>query len=399
MILLGFMIVPTEGTGQGLSWFSWAASSGPTQTFSPEMYEDYLLTGHTPHPAVVRIVAPEAGGTSLGSGVLVDVNRSQGLVITNWHVVRDSRSAVLVQFPDGFQSAGTVARFDQSWDLALLVIWRPDIDPVPIADTPAAIGEQLTIAGYGRGPYRESTGVCTQFLAPSPGLPLEMLELVATARQGDSGGPIFNARGQIAGILFGQQGGHTAGTNSIRVRSFLASVGSTGVSGIPKVQPSNSMAIAQRPTDPRLTPPSALALEPPGVSSKSTSRFPSAEILSTTAGIPATTSPSFTAVNPIPEESQSIEKILEEDHGAPLPVRNATTTRHNAVHQEHTPDTIDSGNLFAPETEEKNSSLFSFLNRSSSLMDDAQNIMAIIGAASLAFFGLKALLGRSRETA
>ena len=43
-----------------------------------------------PHPAVVRITALERGGASLGSGALVDVNDTYGLVVTNWHVVRDA---------------------------------------------------------------------------------------------------------------------------------------------------------------------------------------------------------------------------------------------------------------------------------------------------------------------
>ena len=90
------------------------------QPFDPELFSDYLLSDQTPHPAVARIIAPESTGVSLGSGVLVDVNGSQGLVLTNWHVIRDSRSAVLVQFADGFQSAGTVIRFDEAWDLAAI---------------------------------------------------------------------------------------------------------------------------------------------------------------------------------------------------------------------------------------------------------------------------------------
>ena len=115
-------------------------SAGPAKAvWTPQNLADYLLTGQTPHPAVARIIAPESSSTSLGSGVLVDINRSQGLVLTNWHVVRDSRSAVLVQFPDGFQSAGTVVRWDEAWDLAALVIWKPRATPVTIASAPPAI--------------------------------------------------------------------------------------------------------------------------------------------------------------------------------------------------------------------------------------------------------------------
>jgi hypothetical protein len=194
----------------------------------PDAFTDYLATGQTPRPAVARIVAPDAGGTSVGSGVLVDANASQALVLTNAHVVRECRGAVLVQFADGFQSAGTVLRKDEAWDLAAIVIWRPEIQPLPIARSLPAVGEPLTIAGYGRGPYREQSGPCTQYLSPGSGLPNELVELAATARQGDSGGPILNGRGEVAGILFGEGDGRTIGAAASRVRGFLKEVGSVG---------------------------------------------------------------------------------------------------------------------------------------------------------------------------
>jgi len=197
------------------------------------MFSDYLMTGQEPRPAVARVVAPDGTGTSLGSGVLVDINASQALVLTNWHVVRDSRSAVLVQFPDGFQSAGTVLRVDATWDLAAIVIWKPNVEPVQLSLQAPAIGETLTIAGYGRGPYREVSGGCTQYLSPGSGQPMELVELVGEARQGDSGGPIFNSQGQLAGVLFGESGGRTIGASSPRVRAFLASIGSDGYTAAP----------------------------------------------------------------------------------------------------------------------------------------------------------------------
>jgi hypothetical protein len=137
---------------------------------------------------------------------------------------------LLVQFPDGFQSAGTVIRWDEAWDLAAIVIWKPSAAPVPVAAQPPAIGEPLTIAGFGRGSYREETGPCLDYLSPGTGYGKEFVELRATARQGDSGGPIFNARRELAGVLFGQNEGRTLGSCSSRVRAFLATAGSTGFS-------------------------------------------------------------------------------------------------------------------------------------------------------------------------
>jgi hypothetical protein len=236
-------IVCTGSAVAQQSWWGWGFGGNPTANWSADNLADYMYTGHTPHPAVARIVAPESSGASLGSGVLVDVNQSQGLVLTNWHVVRDSKSAVLVQFPDGFQSAGTVVRWDEAWDLAALVIWKPRATPVSIAATPPAIGETLTIAGFGRGSYREESGQCLDYLSPTTGYPREFVELKATARQGDSGGPIFNASGELAGVLFGQSDGRTIGSCSTRVKTFLAAVGSHGFVPTPIAEFSDARAI------------------------------------------------------------------------------------------------------------------------------------------------------------
>jgi len=218
---------PARAQGAPWKWFM-PDPSAATAQWSPEAFADFLSSGQPPHPAVVRIVAPEGGGTSIGSGVLVDVNATQGLVLTNWHVIRGATSAVLVQFPDGFQSAGTVVRWDEAWDLAAIVIWKPPATPLEVADAPPQPGEPLTIAGFGRGVYREETGECTEYLSPGTGYPKEFVELKATARQGDSGGPIFNERRELAGVLFGQNEGRTIGSCSTRVRAFLGSVGSSG---------------------------------------------------------------------------------------------------------------------------------------------------------------------------
>jgi hypothetical protein len=229
-LMVWLFAVATLPVEAQLPWgFGSAPQPSPNNSnWEPEVFSDYLLSGQTPHPAVVRIVAAEKAGASLGSGVLVDANREQAIVLTNWHVVRDSRSAVLVQFPDGFQTAGTVVRWDEAWDLAALVIWKPPATPVPLAATPPAPGDLLTIAGYGRGPYRAQTGRCTEYLSPGTGYPKEFVELAAGARQGDSGGPILNDRGELAGVLFGQNSGRTIGSCSTRLRTFLASVGSSG---------------------------------------------------------------------------------------------------------------------------------------------------------------------------
>ncbi len=174
-----------------------------------------------PNPAVVRVVVSDRDGTSLGSGSLVAVNESSGLVLTNWHVVRDAAGPIIVVFPDGFRSGAYLLRTDRDWDLAALAIRRPNVAPIAISNVAPRPGEELTIAGYGSGLYRAVTGRCTQYVSPGGNQPFEMVELAAPARNGDSGGPILNKRGELAGVLFGSSFGRTAGSYCGRLRWFL----------------------------------------------------------------------------------------------------------------------------------------------------------------------------------
>jgi hypothetical protein len=232
----------------------------------------------TPHPSVARITVIEKDGISYGSGTLVDSRGQFGLVVTNWHVIRDAAGQITVEFPDGFKSPAEVAKTDKDWDLAALSIYRPNCTPVAVSATAPQPGETLTIAGYGSGDYRMSSGPCTQYLAPGVDFPYEMVELAAEARQGDSGGPILNQKGELAGVLFGSGPGYTSGSYGGRVRSFLETVvpggapGSDGQSSIAALGSSaphatalhQPIAPADTPTQPPANqlPQDALALTP-----------------------------------------------------------------------------------------------------------------------------------------
>jgi S1-C subfamily serine protease len=181
------------------------------------------LTGQ-PHPAVARIRSLESNATSFGSGTLVYRQGKQGILITNYHVIKDAQDDILVTFPNGFRSSAKVVATDPRWDLAALLIWAPEIQPVVITDNPAKPGDTLTIAGYGSGRYQASSGICSQYVSPGTNQPPEMVELRTVARQGDSGGPIFNQNGELAGVLFGAGWRTTAGSYSGRVKKFLVPV-------------------------------------------------------------------------------------------------------------------------------------------------------------------------------
>jgi hypothetical protein len=256
-----------------------------TAASSPYLHGVHLARDR-PHPAVARIIVPEGNtAVSYGSGTLVDVRDQFGLVVTNWHVVRDGTGEVEVVFPDGFRSKARPLKVDSDWDLAALVIWRPQVKPVPLATRAPQPGDQLTICGYGSGQYRAATGRCTQYYAPSLDLPQHMVELDVEARQGDSGGPIFNDRGELAGVLFGAGHGTTLGSFGGRVESFLGTlapdIGRAGNTAIaqqnespPAVHPAGTVHVAHaaQPESASLTGPQPLAVEPAAAKTPTTAQ-------------------------------------------------------------------------------------------------------------------------------
>lgn len=211
----------------------------------------------TPHPAIVRVIVAEKDGISLGSGTLIDVRGEWGLVISNWHVVRDAAGPVQIQFANGQVAPATVVKTDSDWDLAALSVHKPIAAPIPLSATAPQPGESLMIAGYGSGSYRVARGRVTQYLAPGVKFPYEIVELSAGARQGDSGGPILNERGELAGVLFGSAGGLTSGSYVGRVRDFLTGVLPSGTAATMPLaaSPTAKFPVPSSPAAPSMLPP------------------------------------------------------------------------------------------------------------------------------------------------
>jgi len=184
-------------------------------------------------PYVVRVIAFDSDGQSFGTGSYVGTYGEYGVILTNWHVICETEGLVHVHFPldfssFGFSSFGAVVKSDRIWDLALIAISKPplSIPTLPVSQTASKPGDPLWIAGFGSGAYRIVEGRCVRYLAPDPKdgstLPSEIMEVSVSARKGDSGGPILNQKGELAGVLFGSDMiRNTAGSYCERVNRFL----------------------------------------------------------------------------------------------------------------------------------------------------------------------------------
>ncbi len=175
------------------------------------------------HRSVVRVVNAQTGSRSFGSGTLLDKNDRHGLVLTCAHLFREGVGTVSVVFQDGHTYGARVLKLDRAWDLAALLIYAPEAGAVRLADNPPAPGDALSSCGYGHdGRFWCNRGRALQYVVASGTASAETLEISGTARQGDSGGPIINARGELVGVVLATNGRVVVGTCCKRIRRFLA---------------------------------------------------------------------------------------------------------------------------------------------------------------------------------
>lgn len=216
-------------------WTSWwmivgwiaAAVEAPAQTCGPNGCPLPPRPAAAAHPAVCRVIHSLPGGLRcLGSGVLVDKEGQYGLVITCQHLFRDGPGATQVIFPDGQAFEARLVQQDPAADLAALLIAQPSADPVPVADAPPQPGEPVQSCGYGPdGRYWCNQGRVVGYARTASAAGWETLELTGRARQGDSGGPVFNAQGQLVAVLWGTDGRSVSAAYCGRVDRFLQQTG------------------------------------------------------------------------------------------------------------------------------------------------------------------------------
>ena len=156
-----------------------------------------------------------------GSGFLVT---SDGYIVTNYHVVENA-SSITVNTQSGEQYAGTLIGRDSSADMAVLKIEAENLTPVTlgsssdlaIGDMVVAIGNPLSAleatqtVGYISGKNREVT---------TDSNVVNMLQTDVAINSGNSGGPLFNMRGEVVGITTAKYSGTTSSGASIEGISF-----------------------------------------------------------------------------------------------------------------------------------------------------------------------------------
>ncbi|OZV67681.1 S1C family serine protease [Winogradskyella aurantia] len=140
----------------------------------------------------------------LGSGFMI----SDKHIITAAHVVKVPER-LQVQFEDGEVIPAKVVSSYKSADIALLELFRPRFNPVTVElgnSDELKIGEQIFIVGSPYGLTSSlSSGYVSSFrrtnLGKNPFTTTEFIQTDAAINQGNSGGPMFNLKGEVVGIV------------------------------------------------------------------------------------------------------------------------------------------------------------------------------------------------------
>jgi serine protease Do len=152
--------------------------------------------GERSDAATVEVVTP--GGH--GSGVYL----GHGYVLTAGHVAKDA-ATLGVKDRNGNQSPATVLWYDANADVGLLVLNAPlaGVKAAPLACTKhnADIGDRIEVIGYPMLMGRVHTfgRIATDVEAREKGQTNVIADI--TIAPGNSGGPVFDADGNIAGIV------------------------------------------------------------------------------------------------------------------------------------------------------------------------------------------------------
>ena len=154
---------------------------------------------------------------NIGTGFIVDSN---GIIVTNQHVVSDLNADYKVITSDGDEYEVVEIQRDDNNDIAVLKIDAKDLTPLPLGNSDAIVVGQTVIAiGTPLGEYVGSvtTGIIsglnrnvsasTSWFGSSAKTYENVIQTDAAVNPGNSGGPLLNTSGEVIGINFATTSG------------------------------------------------------------------------------------------------------------------------------------------------------------------------------------------------
>ncbi len=181
-------------------------------------------------PSVVRVKMNDG----MGSGFVVD---KAGYILTNSHVVEDSKTVTVVFDNTREVNASVIAR-DEIVDLAILRVFGESLVAVNFAQSNEIMqGQDVIAIGYPldlEGSVSVSRGIISAFRTDNG---VNYIQTDAALNPGNSGGPLINLDGEVLGVNV--MGIKVAGQQIIEGMNF-AIIASSALPVIPKLMAGES---------------------------------------------------------------------------------------------------------------------------------------------------------------
>ncbi len=203
------------GNGNSISGSNNATGDGltPAQVYAQNYKSVVAIT------SVVKTTSfgQSSYSTSTGSGFIIS---EDGYVVTNFHVVEGGTSLAVTLY-DGSEVAAELVGYDSANDVAVL---KADADDLQAAELGSSddliVGDQVVAIGY---PLSEmaSASLTVGYVSGkdrtvnTEGTNINMLQTDAAINSGNSGGPLFNMKGEVVGITSAKMSGTTTSGASI----------------------------------------------------------------------------------------------------------------------------------------------------------------------------------------
>ena len=160
-------------------------------------------------------------GSSTGSGFIISEN---GYVVTNNHVV-DGATTIYVDTHDGERLKAQLVGSDSVNDVAVLKVEAEGLPAVTIgSSSDLVVGDQVVAIG---NPLGELTATMTAGYVSAmdrdvttDGRTINMIQTDAAINSGNSGGPLFNMKGEVVGITTAKYSGSSSSGASIEGIGF-----------------------------------------------------------------------------------------------------------------------------------------------------------------------------------
>ena len=208
-----------EGKGEGV---------GPLEKPEGNLTASEVYEKNIRSVVAINCTATVSGGfgqvyqtASAGSGFVLT---QDGYVVTNHHVI-DGATKITVTFEDGTEYTAKLIGSDASSDIALVKIDATGLQAVTIGSSSRlAVGDQVVAIGNALGEL--SFSLTVGYVSGmdrdvnTDGSVMNMVQTDAAINSGNSGGPLFNARGEVIGINTAKYSGTTSSGASIEGISF-----------------------------------------------------------------------------------------------------------------------------------------------------------------------------------